>query len=212
MSLSFPKSISASNKHPTHTYLGNVADKSIYRARAFFCWLNGNERKAFVHTSIHIFIHTHTISKGKLKESHWLTTQMCYFSTSTLNLKAEASIQKSIYLQVKDNCFGFWKGPPQMMKRLRVSYFLEACSQLTSKTEQCLLQYAKSCAEQEHPGEGSEILEKGVSRMSKQANQRIYDKWDFIARQILIQTEAEGGKESREKRKKENILTKRYKF
>lgn len=57
-----------------------------------------------------------------------------------------------------------------MMKRLRVSYFLETCSQLVSKTEQCLLQYAKSCVEQESAGEGSEILEKGVSRMSKQAN------------------------------------------
>lgn len=62
-----------------------------------------------------------------------------------------------------------------MMKRLRVSYFLEDYSQLTSKIEQFLLQYAKSCAEQENVEEGSEILEKGVSRMSKQANWRIYD-------------------------------------
>jgi hypothetical protein len=59
----------------------------------------------------------------------------------------------------------FWKGDAQkMMKKLRVSYLLEDCSQFTSNTKRsilCLpLQHVKWPSDQETAKEGSEILKR----------------------------------------------------
>lgn len=67
---------------------------------------------------------------------------------------------------------------------------LDVYSQFTSKTKRrtfCLpLQQAKCSADQENAGEGSEILERGVSRIFKEANKRIYGQWDTTASQTTV--------------------------